>query len=455
MHVIKDIQDELQSQEIVRQLLDLPDPAALQQFLEELQPYDVAILFNGLPASDQVRLLAHLDLATLTDLVEELEREQQVVVFQMLDPARTVEVMDRMDNDDLAQYLGSLSEEESRRLLSSMKLSESSAVRQLMNYPPETAGRIMNNRYVWIPAHYTVTEAIAKIRDFAEISEAISYLYVIDDNKQLLGVVSYRDLILAMPEERIQDLMYTRVISVQVDTDQEKVADVIRNYDFLAVPVIDSERRLVGIVTVDDIIDIVIQEADEDIQKLSGSGKDIDFHTPATVAAFRRLPWLVLLLLIGLVSGSIISQFEDTLGKVVALAYFMPMIAGMTGNTGTQSLAVVVRGLINKQLSAREVVHLIRRELLVGMIIGGCCGILITVIAYLWQGSLMLGLTVGLSLLLTLIIGTMAGTVIPLLLSRFNVDPAVASGPLITTLNDVLSLFIYFGIATLFIHYLV
>lgn len=453
--MINDIQGEQHAHETIRQLLQRSDASAIQQLLEELQPYDVATLFSSLSAAEQALLLTHLDLATLTDLVEELDSEQQVIIFQMLDTNKTSEVMDRMDNDDLAQFLGSLSEEESGRFLSSMKQSESSAVRQLMNYPPETAGRIMNNRYVWIPAHYTVTEAIEKIRDFAEISEAISYLYVIDDNKHLLGVVSYRDLILAMPAERIQHIMYTRVISVQVDTDQEKVADVIRNYDFLAVPVIDAERRLVGIVTVDDIIDIVIQEADEDIQKLSGSGKDIDFNTRAAVAAFRRLPWLVLLLLIGLVSGSIISQFEDTLGKVVALAYFMPMIAGMTGNTGTQSLAVVVRGLISKDLTSKDVAHLLRRELLVGLIIGSCCGILITFIAYLWQGSLMLGLTVGLSLIITLIIGTMAGTVIPLLLNRFRIDPAVASGPLITTLNDVLSLFIYFGIATLFIQYLV
>ncbi len=162
----------------------------------------------------------------------------------------------------------------------------------------------------------------------------------------------------------------------------------------------------------------------------------------------------MLLLLIGLVSGSIISQFEEVLGKVVALAYFMPMIAGMTGNTGTQSLAVVVRGLISNEITAKAVFQLIRRELLVGLIIGLTCGILVTLIAFIWQGSLMLGLIVGLSLILTLIIGTMAGTIIPLLLNKFKIDPAVASGPLITTLNDVLSLFIYFGIASMFLKYL-
>ncbi|WP_028559517.1 magnesium transporter [Paenibacillus pinihumi] len=445
---------EEQLQAEMRRLLESKHSEELETMVQELQPYDVATLFKDLPHPLKEKLITVLDPVMLTDLVEELGNEQQYEIFRLLGPARTVEIMDRMDNDDLAQFLGSLSEEDSRRFLSSMKLSESAAVRQLMNYPPETAGRIMNNRYVWIPQHYTVTEAIAKIRDFAEISEAISYLYVIDDSKKLLGVVSYRDLILAMPGDKIYDIMYTRVISVAVDMDQEKVADVIRNYDFLAVPVVDHDDRLIGIVTVDDIIDIVIHEANEDIQKLSGSGRDIDFNTKASVAAFRRLPWLVLLLLIGLVSGSIISQFEEVLGKVVALAYFMPMIAGMTGNTGTQSLAVVVRGLISNEITAKAVFQLIRRELLVGLIIGLTCGILVTLIAFIWQGSLMLGLIVGLSLILTLIIGTMAGTIIPLLLNKFKIDPAVASGPLITTLNDVLSLFIYFGIASMFLKYL-
>ena len=190
------------------------------------------------------------------------------------------------------------------------------------------------------------------------------------------------------------------------------------------------------------------------MKKLSASGKAIDFDTSAIVAAYRRLPWLILLLFIGVVSGTIISQFEDTLSKVVALAFFMPMIAGMTGNTGTQSLAVVVRGLSTRDVDKKVAFRLIIREFKVGLIIGIACGILISIIAFVWQGNPILGLVVGSSLIITLIIGTLAGTVIPLILYRFKIDPAVASGPLITTLNDILSLLIYFGIATLFISYL-
>lgn len=245
--------------------------------------------------------------------------------------------------------------------------------------------------------------------------------------------------------------MYSRVVKADVLTDQEKVANLISRYNFVSLPVVEEDNTLVGVITVDDIIDVVMQEANEDIEKLSASGKAIDFNTKPLVAAYRRLPWLILLLFICLLSGGIISGFEETLETVVALAFFMPMIAGMTGNTGTQSLAVVVKGLVTQNLNFKQVVKLILREFWVGIIIGVTCSILILLIAYLWRDNFTLGLVVGSSLLITLIIGTLAGTIIPLILYKFNIDPAVASGPLITTINDILSLFIYFGIATIFI----
>nr|WP_245947937.1 magnesium transporter [Paenibacillus sambharensis] len=422
--------------------------------LQELQPFDIAVLFVSLEPKQQPQLLRMLDTRLLADMMQELTPTAQYDAFRLLGRNRTTEVMDRMDNDDLALFLDSLTEEDRNRFLADMDAEESENVQRLMNYPPETAGRIMTNRYVWIPLYYSVKEAVGKIREFAEISETLSYLYVIDEAKKLIGVVSYRDLILADATDQIADIMYTRVISVTVDTDQEEVATIMRRYDFLALPVVDESQVLSGIVTVDDIMDVIVHEANEDIHKLSGGAKGIDFDTKPGTAAIRRLPWLVLLLFIGLVSGTIISRFEDTLNQIVALAFFMPMIAGMTGNTGTQSLAVVVRGLISREMDRQEIFRLVKREFTVGLLIGLTCGVLVTIIAYVWQGSLTLGLVVGVSLLLTLILGTLAGTVIPLLLNKLKIDPAIASGPLITTLNDVLSLLIYFGIATAFLSYL-
>jgi len=206
-----------------------------------------------------------------------------------------------------------------------------------------------------------------------------------------------------------------------------------------------------GHIKMEHLPEYIIEEANEDIEMLSASGKAISFRTKFYVAAWRRLPWLILLLIIGLVSGSIIAGFSDTLEKVVALAFFMPMIAGMTGNTGTQSLAIVVRGLASDNIEGKQIFNLILRELKVGIIIGITCGVLIAIIGFIWQGSIVLGLVVGSSLLITLIVGTLAGTVIPLILYKLKIDPAVASGPLITTINDIFSLIIFFSIATAFI----
>ncbi|TMW71248.1 magnesium transporter [Alteribacter natronophilus] len=424
---------------------------AFQEIMDELQPYDMYWQYNELPRKHKHKYLSYLSLRQLTELMNELDLDGRQDVLQKLGVERSTKVLDLMENDELASFLSELDEDKMEELLYEMKDEESEVVQSLLEYPAETAGRIMNNRYVWIEKHYTIGDAVEKLKDFVEYAEYLNYLYVIDEEKKLVGVVSYRDLLLGDATDKIEDVMYSRVVKVDVNTDQEEAAKIISRYDFVSLPVIEEDETLAGVITVDDLIDVVIQEANEDIEKLSASGKDIDFNTKAFTAAFRRLPWLVILLFVGLVSGGIISGFEETLDAVVALAFFMPMIAGMTGNTGTQSLAVVVRGLVSEDLTLSQVVRLIFRELRVGILIGIACGILITIIAYFWQGDMTLGLVVGSSLLLTLIIGTLAGTIIPLILYKLKADPAIASGPLITTINDILSLLIYFGIATAFL----
>ncbi|AZU60065.1 magnesium transporter [Neobacillus mesonae] len=451
--MIKDMtQDEI-SLYIIKTLKE-NKKAEFEIIVDELQPYDLAKIYQDLPFKHKARFLLFLNPDILADLMEELDKEEQLDLLNMLGVEKSSNVLNLMDNDDLASLLDELSPEKKDSLLSEMNKMESNAVQDIMKYPPETAGRIMTNRFVWIRNYYTVREAVDKLKSFAEFAESLNYLYVIDGARRLVGVVSYRDLLLADPGEKIDDIMYERVIYVTVTTDQEVVAKTVERYDFISVPVVDEAHILVGIITVDDVIDVVIKEANEDIEKLSASGKSIDFETKTLVAAARRLPWLILLLFIGLISGRIISGFEETLQKVVALAFFMPMIAGMTGNTGTQSLAVVVRGLISHDIDKKVVFRLVMREFGVGVSIGVTCAVLISVIAYIWQGNFILGMVVGCSLFFTLIIGTLAGTVIPLILYKLKIDPAVASGPLITTLNDIFSLLTYFGIATMFIQYL-
>ncbi|KGA96224.1 magnesium transporter [Alkalihalobacillus alcalophilus ATCC 27647 = CGMCC 1.3604] len=428
--------------------------SSFQLLLEELHPYDFAQLYRGLPEKHRHKFLLFLTPSQIADLIQELDYEMQIEILHKLGIERSSKVMNLMDNDDLADLLNELSLDKIQEFLDVMREEDSEKLQSLMSYPADTAGGLMNNQFVWINAHYTVRQAVDKLKEYASFSENIYYLYVINDEKQLVGVVSYRDLLIANTDEIIEDLMFSRVVAVNVETDQEEVARIIERYDFIAVPVVDHNNVLQGIITVDDAFDIVIREANEDIEKLSASGKDIDFNTKAITASVRRLPWLILLLFIGLVSGSILNFFEETLEQLVALIFFMPMIAGMTGNTGTQSLAVVVRGIVTSEMNKKVVTKLIFRELRVSLIIGITCAALITTIGAIWQADLLFGAVVGVSLFFSLIIGTMAGTIIPLILYRVGVDPAVASGPLITTLNDIFSLLIYFGTATMFLSHI-
>lgn len=451
--------DQLTEEQLLAQIITYVDSdqrEPLQEIVIELQPYDLAVIYLDLEHKYRLKFLKFLTDEQVAALVQELEHEDQVDILQKIGIETSANVMDMMEMDDLADIMNELPSEKIDELLGVMNQETSESIQELLQYAPKTAGGMMTNQYVWVKKHFTVREAVEKLKEFASLTKNVYYLYALDDDKRLVGVVSYRNLLIADADELIEELMFTRVISVPVDMDQEEVARTIERYDFIAVPVVDADQRMVGIVTVDDVIDVMIEEADEDIGKFAASGKSIDFTTTAPVAAMRRLPWLILLLFLGLVSGSILSIFENTLQQVVALAFFMPMIAGMTGNTGTQSLAVIIRGLVSNELNRGVVVRLITREFSVGLIIGTTCGILVSIVTYFWQDhNLALAFVIGCSLFLTLIIGTLAGTVIPLILYRFKVDPAVASGPLITTLNDIFSLVVYFGTASAFISQLV
>lgn len=261
-----------------------------QDIVDELQPYDVAQQYKLLPGKHQNKFLLYLTLEQMTDMIQELDQTTRLQVLHRLGFERTSEVLDLMENDEVTSFMSELDPERVEELLSEMRQEESSVVQNMMTYPEETAGRLMNNRFVWIPEHYTIRQAVDKLKDFAALAEYLNYLYVVDADKRLVGVISYKDLILAEIDDAVADVMYKRVVKVDVMTDQEEVAKLINRYDFISIPVVEDGDRLVGIITVDDVLDIVIQEANEDIEKLSASGKAIDFDTKPLVVAYRRSP---------------------------------------------------------------------------------------------------------------------------------------------------------------------
>jgi magnesium transporter len=427
----------------------------LRPLIEELQPYDLGQVFFQLNKVYRRHFLDMLNPDEIADLLEELEIEEQREILTHLGAEKTSKVLNRMSSDEAADLMGELEEQNVQSLLKNMERDEADKVRALLHYPEDTAGGKMTMEYVSVYDYYTVEEAIQYLRREAPTAETVYYVYVIDANDRLVGVVSLRELLIAQPNTQITDIMYERIISVPADMDQEEVAKLLERYDFLAIPVVDDDHRLLGIITVDDIIDVLIEEAQEDLAKLSAVGQtEMNVLTHPFSSARRRIPWLILLLFIGMFTANLLGCFQTTIEQVSALALFMPMIAGMTGNTGTQSLALVIRGLSSGQLTRDKYMQILRQEGIVGMIIGTVCSLLIIALVTLWQGNPYLGLVVGGSLWCTLLIGTIAGTLIPLLLHMLKVDPTVASGPLITTLNDVFSLMIYFGFATMFLHYL-
>ncbi len=426
-----------------------------EDFLD-LHPYDQASFFKELEKEDQERVFHFLAPEEIAELFEHLEMEDRDYqeLFARLLPSYVADIFTHMSTDDAADILNALEKKQAIGYIALMPLEAASNVKALMDYEEETAGSIMTLEYVSLYSHMTVSSAMSLLKAEAPNAETIYYVYVVDEQKHLVGVVSLRSLIVSDDNTLIAEIMNDSVYSVSVSRSREYAARKMRDYDFLALPVVDFKQRLIGIITIDDIVDVLEEEASDDYSKLAAvSNMDTVDQHPVT-AAKKRLPWLIILLFLGMFTASLIGRFEETLNKVSILAVFIPLIAGMAGNTGTQALAVAVRGIATGELEKENKFKLIMREAGTGLITGGVCGILVTLVVYIWKGNFYLGLLVGASILGTLIVATIAGSIIPILMNKLKIDPAVASGPFITTLNDIISILIYFGMATMFMGFL-
>ncbi|MEH7442840.1 magnesium transporter [Bacillus sp. JJ1122] len=425
------------------------------EFLE-LHPYDQAAFFGELDDDTRTKVYHFLSPEEMAELFENLEADDEDFkdVLAQMNPNYAADMLSNMYADDAVDVLNELDKDQVASYLTIMDEDAAQEIKDLLHYEEYTAGSIMTTEFIAISANQTVRSAMYILKNEAPQAETIYYLFVIDDEKRLAGVISLRDLIVADDDTMISEIMNERVVSVSVGEDQEEVARMMRDYNFLALPVVDFQNHLLGIITVDDIIDVMEEEASDDYSKLAGIADLDTMDRNPFSAAKKRLPWLIILLFLGMFTASLIGRFEETLNKVSILAVFIPLIAGMAGNTGTQALAVAVRGIATGDLEKESKWHIIVREAGTGLITGAICGILVTFVVYFWHGEFYLGALVGISIFITLIIATLAGSLVPLLMHRLKIDPAVASGPFITTINDIISILIYFGIATAFMSYL-
>lgn len=424
-----------------------------EEFLD-MHPYDQGKFFMDQPKELRMQIYTYLSPEETAEIMENIELEDTEAFFSEMDPRFAAMVFADMATDDAVDILNELEKDKVASFLTIMDQEAAGEIKQLLHYEEKTAGSIMTTEFIALYKTQTTKEAMLDLKKEAPDAETIYYLYVVDEDKRLVGVLSLRDLIIADEDTLIGEVMSEKVVSVSVALDQEEVAQMIRDYDFLAVPVVDFQQHLLGIITVDDILDVMDEEASDDYSKLAGVS-DVDRPTESAIhSAKKRLPWLIILLFLGMLTASLIGRFEDTLSKVTILAAFIPVIAGMSGNTGTQALAVAVRGIATGEYGQSGKLKLIMREASTGLITGSCCGVVITIVIYLWKGDIFLGLLVGISILATLTVATIAGALIPMVMDRLKIDPAVASGPFITTINDLISILIYFGLATAFMGFL-
>lgn len=406
----------------------------------------------SLANEERKKIYAFLSPEEMADLFDTIEEDEEFIedYLQEMNIQYAADMLSEMYTDNAVDILNQLEQEQQKEYLDLMPLDEAEEISDLLVYENNTAGSIMTTEFVSIEAGLTIKEALLEVKRQSEEAETIYYLYVVNSKKQLVGVLSLRDLITRKDDELVENVMGTRLISVHVTDDQEEVAHTIRDYDLLAVPVIDLVDRLVGIITVDDIIDVIDEEARSDYSGLAGVDVDERSENPFVVAS-KRLPWLVTLLFLGMGTSTLISNYENMVSEVSVLAVFISLITGTAGNAGTQSLAVAVRRLAEKEDKTRTIGRMILGELSSGLITGLVTGITVFLLVGIWQSNMILGLVIGVAMLFAITIANLAGSFIPVLMDKLGFDPAVASGPFITTLSDLTSVFIYFNIAAYFL----
>lgn len=445
----REIRDLVRSQ--LKALLDVNDLKGAKAILVPVQPADVAEAIEGLPEAMQAIAFRLLSKNEATEVYEHLESSVQQNLLEDFRRQEVLDIVENMSPDDRARLFDELPAKVVRRLRAQLSPAEWQVTALLLGYEAGRAGRIMTPEYLSIKEQLTVGQALERIRKFAPVAEIIYYLYVTDNARRLTGIVSLRDLVISDPGEYISEIMARDMVFVHTGTDQEEVARIIQRYDFLAVPVVDSEQRLVGVITVDDVIDILEQETTEDIYALGGvqSQGDNYFQTNLLTVARRRVVWLFVLLITNTVTGTIINSQRELLQEVVVLAAFIPLLTGTGGNVGAQSSTVVIRGLNTDTIRMMGPLQVIGREALAGTLLGLILGSITTVWAYFLQNNLPVAIAVGTSLIAISILASVSGSALPFLFRSVGLDPALMSAPFITTAVDVLGVLIYFNLARL------
>ncbi len=438
--------------EELKQLLLHGSEDEIKAVITDIHPVVILDLIHANEDSASA-LLAHLSDEVIADIVEEEDDEDKYELLKLFSDVKQKHILEEMSNDEVTDLLGELKDEEQQELLAKLSSEDRQDIKELMCYAEDSAGGLMTTEFISIRAKNTVRQTLEYLQRNTD-GETAYYLYVTDRQNVLKGVVSLRDIVSSTFDTNMLEITNPNVISVRYDEDQEAVWKQFEKYGFVMMPVVDEENHMLGIITVDDIMDVIQEETTEDINRLGQVGKEERIDSQLFESLRSRLPWLVINLFTAVMAAAVISLFEGTISQVVSLATIMPIVTGMGGNAGTQSLTIVVRGLSLGELTKENAVSILAKEVGVGLFSGIVIGVLIAVGAMLFERNPMFGLVTGAAMFLNMILANIAGYFIPVLLEKCHVDPALASGVFVTTVTDVLGFLFFLGLATLALPYL-
>lgn len=439
----------------LKDLIENKADGFIQNIVRELHPADLAEISSHLSKEDRLYLFSILDSETASEVLLEIDQPLQNEILQQVDDERISEVIEEMDSDDAADIVAELPDEVAEKVLETISDEDSAQVRELLTHEEDTAGGIMAKEFVAVNKEMTVDQAIQVIRKTAEEVEDIYNVFAIDDENRLVGVIPLKQLLLARPGVKVHNILKEEVIFVRADIDQEEVALIFKKYDLISIPVVDEEKRLIGRITIDDVIDVIEDEASEDVQKIAGITElDISETSPFRVTK-SRLPWLVVAFVGQLVSALLLSMFEATMKEVMFTVLFIPLVMALGGNVGNQSAMVIIRGLATGEIALLETKRRLKNEFWVALLLGGILAILIYFVVGLGFQNFNLGITIAVSLILVVVTAAITGALLPFLFRKANIDPAVATSPFITTTNDILGLLIYFGTISLYLRWII
>lgn len=443
----------MNKEELRKFLLHAPQ-ASIIKYSENIHPVDILDVLREY-SEDKKDILYRLPENLIADIIDEAEDEEKYEILMEFSENKQKNIIEEMSSDELTDLLGMLEDEQANRILAKMTDEDARKVRQLLSYDPDTAAGIMATEFVALKENMTVEETLRYLQKYGEENENIYDLYVVDSFDKLKGVVSLNELVTKSFDTRISEVIHTKIEGVPFNTDQEEVGHRFEKYGYLTMPVVDNSNRLLGIVTVDDVMQILRDETTEDIHRLGGidEGEKVDGTLKESVRS--RLPWLIVNLVTAILASAVVGMFEGTIEAVVSLATFMPIVTGMGGNAGTQTLTIIVRGLALGELNFKNMKKVFFKEVGVGLLTGIVIGFIIAVLGFMWEGNFIFGIIIGVAMILNMIVATITGYLVPIVLKKFRVDPALASSIFVTTFTDVLGFFFFLGLATILIQYLI